>query len=117
VLRTLADGSRDVGGLLVLEKPLMSSSRGQDHRPGAPEEAADHLPGPGIRRGRDLISRGPDRRQFCFLAADKVLKGAKPASVGRAATKFGPEINARTAKAFGLVLPPTLLASANDGWP
>jgi putative ABC transport system substrate-binding protein len=63
-----------------------------------------------------LISYGPDfldqyRRAAGYV--DRVLRGEKPADLPvQAPTKYELVINLKTAKLFGLSVPPPLLASA-----
>jgi putative tryptophan/tyrosine transport system substrate-binding protein len=65
-----------------------------------------------------LISYGPNWPSMWRRAADlvaKVLNGVKPADIPiEQPTQFDLVINARTAKALGLTVPPTLLARADE---
>ena len=66
---------------------------------------------------RPLISHGPDtidqyRRATAYV--DRILKGEKPADLlVQAPTRYDLIINLQTAKALGVTVPTTLLATAD----
>jgi putative ABC transport system substrate-binding protein len=68
--------------------------------------------------GGGLISYGPDQIEPYRLAAgyiDRILRGEKPSELPvQAATKIELVINMKTAKALGITIPETLLATADE---
>ena len=105
-------------GLIVTSGPLAAV-----HRDLIIQAAARHrLPAVYVTRymatGGGLMSYGPDFAEQYRLAAgyvDRILKGEKPADLPvQAPTKYETVINLKTAKALGLAIPETLLATADE---
>ena len=104
--------------LITVEDPLTT-----DHRRQIADLAAkNRLPAIyGLRMFVDaggLVSYGADLADLYRRAAgyvDKILRGAKPSDLPvEQATKFERVINLKTAKALGLTIPQTLLATADE---
>ena len=69
-------------------------------------------------RDGGLLSYGPDRVDLFRRSAtyvDRILRGAKPGDLPvQLPTKFELTVNLKTAKALGLTIPETLLATADE---
>jgi putative ABC transport system substrate-binding protein len=105
-------------GLLMVSDALMSLNRkrvfefASAHRLPAIYEVEF------LARDGGLMSYGPDTEEIFDRAAalvDRILKGADPASLPfEQPTRFRLVINLKTAKALGLSVPQTLLATADE---
>jgi putative tryptophan/tyrosine transport system substrate-binding protein len=117
--RAVAAFARSTNGGLI----VTPSGRAAIHRDLIITLAAQHkLPAVYFERSfvaaSGLMSYGPDyvdqyRRAAGYV--DRILKGEKPADLPvQAPTKYQLVINLKTAKALGLTIPPTLLATADE---
>jgi putative ABC transport system substrate-binding protein len=106
------------GGLIVfssaatlLHRDLIITLAGQNHLPTVYADSAFVVAG-------GLTSYGPNRiKQYQPAASyvDRILRGEKPTDLPvQAPTKYELVINLKTAKAFGLTVPPSLLARADE---
>ena len=106
------------GGLIVVSNPTATSHRKLIITLAARHRLPAVYPFSYYVTDGGLISYGPDLRdQFRLAAAyvDRILRGEKPADLPvQRATKFDLVINLKTAKALGLTIPETLLATADE---
>jgi putative ABC transport system substrate-binding protein len=117
--RELADGmSRKPDALVLLSSPLVRARS----KPIAEFCARQRLPAisPFVEfpQAGGLMSYGPDVRDIYLRAAafvDKVLQGSRAGDLPLSMpSRFQLTLNQRAAGTLGLVLPPALLAAAND---
>jgi putative tryptophan/tyrosine transport system substrate-binding protein len=106
------------GGLIVTGSALTAIHRALIVKLAAQYRLPAVYPGRYWVTGGGLISYGPDRVDQYRLAAgyvDRILKGEKPADLPvQAPTKYELVINLKTAKTFGLDVPTSLLARADE---
>jgi putative ABC transport system substrate-binding protein len=104
-------------GLLVTQTPLTLIHRGLIIKLAAQYRLPAIYPQSVFAVEGGLVSYGPDpvdpfRRAAEYV--DRILKGEKPADLPvQAPTKYELAINLKTAKALGLTLPQSLLATAD----
>jgi len=100
-----------VSGLTLLHRGLISTLTARHRLPAV-------YPYRYFVTGGGLVSYGPNfNDQFRGAAGyvDRILKGEKPADLPvQTPTKYELIINLKTAKALGLIVPPTLLARADE---
>jgi putative ABC transport system substrate-binding protein len=116
VIVAFARGSN--GGMIVLPGSLTITHRAQIIALAARHRLPTVYPFRYYPAAGGLISYGPDVVDQYRLAAgyvDRILKGEKPADLPvQASTKYEMVINLKTAKALGLTIPETLLATADE---
>src|SRR5215813_3051397 len=113
----LAVGER-AGGVLVWGSPFFSSQVQRMSSLAASARLPAIYEHRGFVEAGGLMSYGPDHRDMFRLVAlyvDKILRGANPADLPiEQPTKFELVINLKTAKALGLMIPPSVLARADE---
>jgi putative ABC transport system substrate-binding protein len=112
-----AAGKAHAEGLLVLQGPVINSSRAQI------VEFTTKSRLPGIYYSSEFVEDGglmsyatniTDLSRRAATYVDRILKGAKPADIPiEQPTKFDLAINLKTAKQIGLTIPPNVLARAD----
>ena len=111
-------GREPGGGLVVMPDTFVESHRAHIILLAARNNVPTVYPDSVWARDGGLLSYGPDRADIFRRSAtyvDRILRGAKPAELPvQLPTKFVLAVNAKTAKALGLDIPPTLLARADE---
>jgi putative ABC transport system substrate-binding protein len=106
------------GGLVVTPSPAARLHHNLIVKLAAQHRLAAVYPYRYFMAGGGLISYGPNQIDQYRMAAgyvDRILRGEKPADLPvQAATKYELIINLKAAKALGLTIPETLLATADE---
>jgi putative tryptophan/tyrosine transport system substrate-binding protein len=99
------------GGLFSGHAELLVALEGRHHIPTMYSDRRYVLAGGLMSYGTDL----PETRRLAGVYAGRILRGEKPADLPvQQVTKVQLSINLETAKAFGLIVPETLLATADE---
>jgi putative ABC transport system substrate-binding protein len=117
--RAVATAAARVGSsLLVLPSPATTDYHDLIVRLAATYRLPALYPYRDLAEGGGLISYGPnvsDDYKRAAVYIDRILKGERPADLPvQAPSKFELMINLKTARALGLTVPPTLLATADE---
>jgi len=111
-------GREPGGGLVVMSDAFMFVHRAPIILLAAQHNVPAVYANSGYARDGGLLSYGPDRADIFRRSAsyvDRILRGAKPADLPvQVPTKFEMVVNLKTAKALGLTIPETLLATADE---
>jgi putative ABC transport system substrate-binding protein len=113
-----AFAARPDGGLIVTASAYTAAHRDLIISLAARYRLPAVYPFPYFATSGGLISYGPeplDQLQRAAEYADRILKGEKPGNLPvQAASKFELVVNLKTAKALGLIIPPTVVARADE---
>jgi putative tryptophan/tyrosine transport system substrate-binding protein len=102
---------RNGSGFAILNRKLIATLAARYKLPAVYPLRIFAVVGGLISYGADGIE--PHRRAAAYV--DRILKGEKPADLPvQTPTKFELVINLKTAKALGLIVPPSLLATGNE---
>jgi putative ABC transport system substrate-binding protein len=111
-------GREPGGGLVVMPDPFTFVHRARIILAAARNNVPAVYSLSAFARDGGLLSFGPDQVDTFRRAAiyvDRILRGAKPAELPvQLPTKYETVINLKTAKALGLTIPETLLATADE---
>jgi putative ABC transport system substrate-binding protein len=111
-------GREPGGGLVVMPDGFMISHPAPTILLAARHKLPAVYPRSSFVTNGGLLSYGPDQVDLFRRAApyvDRILRGAKPAELPvQVPTKFEMAVNLKTAKALGLTIPETLLATADE---
>jgi putative ABC transport system substrate-binding protein len=114
----MALGREAGGGLVVMPDVFMTQHRAQIILAATRNNVPAVYSQSAFVRDGGLISYGVDRVDLFRRAAtyvDRILRGEKPAELPvQLPTKFEVAVNLKTAKALGLTIPETLLATADE---
>jgi putative ABC transport system substrate-binding protein len=114
----IALGREPGGGLVVMPDIFTLVHRAPIILAAARNNVPAVYPNPAYARDGGLLAYGPDQIDIFRRAAsyvDRILRGVKPAELPiQFPTKLELLINLKTAKALGLTIPETLLATADE---
>jgi ABC-type uncharacterized transport system substrate-binding protein len=109
---------REQGGLVATPDTFINNHRGTMIAVSLRNGVPAIFDGTGFARQGGLLQYGPDFRDMYRGAAsyvDRILRGAKPSDLPvQLPTKYVLVVNLQTAKALGLTIPETLLATADE---
>ena len=111
-------GREPGGGLVVMPDTFVESHRAHIILLAARNNVPAVFPDAVWARDGGLLSYGPNRADIFRRSAayvDRILRGAKPAELPvELPTKFVLAVNAKTAKALGLTVPPSIRVRADE---